>query len=284
VTTVQVHTDYLWFDTRKRQEFIRITDDVAAIVAASGVREGTVLVSAMHITAGVYVNDWEDGLIQDFQTWLEKLAPAGLDYRHHQTGEDNADAHLKRTIMGHQVIVPITAGKLDLGPWEQIFYAEFDGRRKKRVVVKVMGISRSHPQQPVVSVGAVIVDGGRVLLIKRGQPPLQGRWSLPGGVVEIGETLQEALAREVREETGLEIEVGPVVAVLDRIEREDDNRIEYHYVIIDYRCLVRGGRLTCGSDADDARWVSASDVASFNVTAAVAGVVHKALALASEAP
>jgi 8-oxo-dGTP diphosphatase len=143
---------------------------------------------------------------------------------------------------------------------------------------------RSYPQQPVVSVGAVIVDGGRVLLIKRGQPPLQGRWSLPGGVVEIGETLQEALAREVREETGLEIEVGPLVEVLDRIEREDDNRIEYHYVIIDYRCLVRGGRLACGSDADDARWVSASDVASFNVTAAVAGVVHKALALASEAP
>ena len=143
---------------------------------------------------------------------------------------------------------------------------------------------RSYPQQPVVSVGAVIVDGGRVLLIKRGQPPLQGRWSLPGGVVEIGETLQAALAREVREETGLEIDVGPVVEVLDRIEREDDNRVEYHYVIIDYRCLVRGGRLACGSDADDARWVSASDVASFNVTAAVAAVVHKALALASEAP
>ena len=134
------HTDYLWFTTKHRQEFVRITDDVAAIVAASGVREGTVLVSAMHITAGVYVNDWEDGLIQDFQTWLEKLAPAGLEYRHHQTGEDNADAHLKRTVMGHQVIVPITAGKLDLGPWEQIFYAEFDGKRKKRVVVKVMGI------------------------------------------------------------------------------------------------------------------------------------------------
>src|SRR5688572_31898058 len=94
----------------------------------------------MHITAGVYVNDWEDGLIQDFQTWLEKLAPAGLDYRHHQTGEDNADAHLKRTIMGHQVIVPITAGKLDLGPWEQVFYAEFDGQRRKRVVMKALGV------------------------------------------------------------------------------------------------------------------------------------------------
>jgi 8-oxo-dGTP diphosphatase len=143
---------------------------------------------------------------------------------------------------------------------------------------------RSFPTQPIVSVGAVIVDGGRVLLIKRGQPPLQGRWSLPGGVVEVGETLHEALVREVREETGLEVEVGPVVEVLERIEREVDNRVEYHYVIIDYRCLVRGGRLTCGSDADDARWVAASDVAAFGVTAAVAGVVHKALALASEAP
>ena len=99
-----------------------------------------VLVSAMHITAGVYVNDWENGLIEDFQEWLEKLAPAGLPYQHHQTGEDNADAHLKRTIMGHQVILPITNGALDLGPWEQVFYAEFDGRRKKRVVVKVLGV------------------------------------------------------------------------------------------------------------------------------------------------
>jgi secondary thiamine-phosphate synthase enzyme len=135
-----VHTDYLWFNTKNRQEFIRITDEVAAAVSKSGVKDGTVLVSAMHITSGVYVNDWEDGLIHDFQTWLEKLAPAGLDYRHHQTGEDNADAHLKRTIMGHQVVLPITDGKLDLGPWEQVFYAEFDGRRKKRVVVKVMGI------------------------------------------------------------------------------------------------------------------------------------------------
>ena len=135
-----VFTDYLWFNTKHRQEFVRITDDIAEIVARSGVKEGTVLVSAMHITAGVYVNDWENGLIHDFQEWLEKLAPSGLNYRHHQTGEDNADAHLKRTIMGHQVTLPITNGKLDLGPWEQVFYAEFDGRRKKRVVVKVMGI------------------------------------------------------------------------------------------------------------------------------------------------
>lgn len=132
-------TEYLWFNTTKRQEFIRITDQIAEVVRASGVREGMVLVSAMHITAAVYVNDWEDGLIHDFQVWLEQLAPSGLDYRHHRTGEDNADAHLKRTLMGHQVILPITAGALDLGPWEQVFYAEFDGRRRKRVVVKVMG-------------------------------------------------------------------------------------------------------------------------------------------------
>jgi secondary thiamine-phosphate synthase enzyme len=136
---MRAHTDYLWFNTKTRQEFIRITDEVERIVSDSGVREGVVLVSAMHITAGVYVNDWEDGLIQDFHAWLERLAPSGLDYRHHQTGEDNADAHLKRTLMGHQVMLPITKGALDLGPWEQVFYAEFDGQRKKRVVVKVMG-------------------------------------------------------------------------------------------------------------------------------------------------
>ena len=137
---LQVFTDYLFFNTRQRQRFVRITDEIAAIVK-SGVTEGTVLVSAMHITAGVFVNDWEDGLIHDFQVWLEKLAPSGLDYRHHRTGEDNADAHLKRTLMGHQVMLPITDGRLDLGPWEQVFYAEFDGQRKKRVVVKVMGLS-----------------------------------------------------------------------------------------------------------------------------------------------
>ncbi len=132
-------TDYLFFNTRERREMIRITDEVADIVRRSGVGEGMVLVSAMHITAGVYVNDWEEGLIEDFGEWLEKLAPSGRNYRHHQTGEDNADAHLKRTLIGHQVMLPITNGKLDLGPWEQVFYAEFDGRRKKRVVVKVMG-------------------------------------------------------------------------------------------------------------------------------------------------
>jgi secondary thiamine-phosphate synthase enzyme len=136
---MKIHTDYLWFETAKRQEFVRITDEVRAIVRNSGIKDGMVLVSAMHITAGVYVNDWEGGLIHDFQEWLERLAPAGKPYRHHQTGEDNADAHLKRTIMGHQVMLPITNGDLDLGPWEQVFYAEFDGRRRKRIVLKVMG-------------------------------------------------------------------------------------------------------------------------------------------------
>jgi secondary thiamine-phosphate synthase enzyme len=140
-SSTTVHTDYLWFNTARRQEIVRITDDVGRIVKASGVRDGMVLVSAMHITAGVYVNDWESGLIADIQEWLEQLAPARPDYRHHQTGEDNADAHLKRTIVGHQVMLPITGGSLDLGPWEQVFYAEFDGKRRKRVVVKVMGIA-----------------------------------------------------------------------------------------------------------------------------------------------
>jgi secondary thiamine-phosphate synthase enzyme len=134
-----VHTEYLWFNTSRRRDVVRMTDDVAGIVGRSGVREGMVLVSAMHITAAVYVNDWEEGLIADIQDWLEELAPERPDYRHHQTGEDNADAHLKRTVLGHQVMLPITAGRLDLGPWEQVFYAEFDGQRKKRVVVKVMG-------------------------------------------------------------------------------------------------------------------------------------------------
>jgi len=139
IPLMKVHTDYLWFTTKHKREIVRITDEVAAIVKTSGVQEGMVLVSAMHITAAVYVNDWESGLMHDFQVWLEKLAPSGLDYHHHQTGEDNADAHLKRTLMGHQVMLPITNGKLDLGPWEQVFYAEFDGQRRKRVVVKVMG-------------------------------------------------------------------------------------------------------------------------------------------------
>jgi len=133
------HTEYLVFTTRQRRELINITDRLAEIVARAGVREGLCLVSAMHITAAIWVNDEEDGLKHDFQAWLDELAPARPDYRHHQTGEDNADAHLKRTLVHHQVILPITAGVLDLGPWEQIFYAEFDGTRKKRVVVKVLG-------------------------------------------------------------------------------------------------------------------------------------------------
>ncbi len=136
---MKTFTEYLTFNTSQRRETIRITDEVSDIVRHSGVHDGMVLVSAMHITSGVYVNDWEDGLLADFDEWLEKLAPAGPAYHHHETGEDNADAHLKRTLLGHQVILPITEGRLDLGPFEQVFYAEFDGQRKKRVVVKVMG-------------------------------------------------------------------------------------------------------------------------------------------------
>ena len=136
---MRAHTEYLWFTTRSARELINITDRSADIVATANVAEGLCLVSAMHITSGIWVNDEEDGLKQDFQQWLDALAPAKPDYLHHRTGEDNADAHLKRTLVHHQVILPITEGRLDLGPWEQIFYAEFDGRRKKRVVVKVLG-------------------------------------------------------------------------------------------------------------------------------------------------
>jgi secondary thiamine-phosphate synthase enzyme len=133
------HTDYLVFETRQRYEIRDITEDVARIVATSGIAEGMVLVSAMHITASVFVNDHESGLWSDIMTWLEALAPRKPDYLHHQTGEDNADAHLKRMVLGHQVIVPLTRGALDLGPWERVHYGEFDGQRRKRVVVKVMG-------------------------------------------------------------------------------------------------------------------------------------------------
>ncbi len=133
------HTEYLWFNTKKLREYINITDTVQEIVSKSGIAEGMVLVSAMHITAGVYVNDAESGLIADIDEWLEKLAPFNPDYRHHRTGETNGDAHLKSLIIHHEVIVPITAGKLDFGPWQQIYYAEFDGQRRKRVIVKVMG-------------------------------------------------------------------------------------------------------------------------------------------------
>jgi len=132
-------TEYFWFETKNKRELINITDKVEAVVAKSGIAEGMVLVSAMHITAGVIVNDHEPGLWQDIWDWLQTLAPEGPDYRHHRTGEDNGDAHLKSILVHHQAIVPITKGKLDLGPWQQIFYAEFDGQRRKRLVVKAMG-------------------------------------------------------------------------------------------------------------------------------------------------
>jgi secondary thiamine-phosphate synthase enzyme len=132
------HTEYLWFNTKKHREYINITGEVAEAVEKSGVKEGMVLVSAMHITAGVYVNDAESGLIADIDEWLEKLAPYG-DYRHHRTGETNGDSHLKSLLIHHEVIVPITDGRLDLGPWQQVYYAEFDGQRKKRLIIKVMG-------------------------------------------------------------------------------------------------------------------------------------------------
>ena len=136
---MKVFTEYLWFNTARRREYVRITPQVAGIVASADVSEGMVLVSAMHITAGIYVNDNEYGLLADIDEWLDKLAPADPHYRHHATGEDNADAHLKSLLVHHEVIVPITNCALDLGPWQEIFYAEFDGRRRKRVVVKVMG-------------------------------------------------------------------------------------------------------------------------------------------------
>ena len=135
---MKASTEYLWFNTARRRELVNITGQLEDFVAKSGVKEGFCLVSAMHITAGIWVNDEEAGLKEDLMDWLEKLAPAA-DYRHHRTGEDNGDAHLKRTLLGGQALLPVTAGKLDLGPWEQVFYAEFDGRRRKRVVVKVLG-------------------------------------------------------------------------------------------------------------------------------------------------
>ena len=131
----------LWFNTPHRRDYVNITDEVEALVRKSGVKNGLCLVNAMHITASVYINDNEPGLLQDYDEWLEKLAPhePTAQYRHNRTGEDNADAHLKRQVMGREVVVAITDGKLDFGPWEQIFYAEFDGRRRKRVLVKIIG-------------------------------------------------------------------------------------------------------------------------------------------------
>lgn len=133
------YTDYLWFNTERRREYICITDLLQNALKKSGIQEGMLLVSAMHITAGVYVNDDEAGIIRDLDNLLEGLAPLGRDYYHHRTGEDNGDAHLKSLLLHHQVIIPVTGGELDLGPWQQVFYAEFDGRRKKRVVIKIIG-------------------------------------------------------------------------------------------------------------------------------------------------
>jgi secondary thiamine-phosphate synthase enzyme len=134
-------TEYLWFEVRGRRGFVNITDTVENLVQQSEVKEGLCLVNAMHITASVFINDEEDGLKHDYEEWLEKLAPHAptTQYRHNRTGEDNADAHLKRQIMGREVVMAITKGKLDFGPWEQIFYGEFDGNRRKRVLVKIIG-------------------------------------------------------------------------------------------------------------------------------------------------
>ena len=136
---MKFHTDYLWFNTKNHREYINITPDVEKALKKSSIKEGMVLVSAMHITASIYVNDAESGLIQDIDEWLEQLAPFKEDYRHHRTGETNGDSHLKSLLMHHEVILPVTGGELDLGPWQQVYYAEFDGQRKKRVIVKVMG-------------------------------------------------------------------------------------------------------------------------------------------------
>jgi len=132
-------TDYLTFQTAKHREYLNITPQVQSVLERSGIREGMILVSAMHITAGIWVNDAEDGLIADIDEWLEKLAPFRQDYRHHRTGETNGDSHLKSLLVHHEVIIPVTAGRLDFGPWQQVYYAEFDGQRKKRVIIKAMG-------------------------------------------------------------------------------------------------------------------------------------------------
>lgn len=136
---MKFHTKYLTFNTKQHREYINITHEVEDALQESGIREGMILVSAMHITAAVYVNDAENGLIQDIDEWLEQLAPYRPDYRHHRTGETNGDSHLKNLLIHHEVIVPVTDGRLDLGTWQQIYYAEFDGQRRKRLIIKVMG-------------------------------------------------------------------------------------------------------------------------------------------------
>ena len=132
-------TEYLTFETRRKREYHDITEEVAKVVTKAGIAEGMALVSAMHITSGVWINDHEEGLMADIDQWLESLAPYREDYQHHRTGESNADAHLKNLLVGHQVIVPVTNSRLDLGPWQRVYNAEFDGQRKKRVIIKVMG-------------------------------------------------------------------------------------------------------------------------------------------------
>ncbi len=136
---MKFYTEYLWFNTEKKRTYVRITDQVEKAVEKSGIKEGMVLVSAMHITASVFVNDNESGILQDLDEMLERLAPFRPDYRHHRTGETNGDAHLKSLLMHHEVIIPVTEGKLDVGPWQEVFYGEFDGQRRKRVIIKVMG-------------------------------------------------------------------------------------------------------------------------------------------------
>jgi len=139
IANMTFHTEYLTFRTKSHREYINITPQVSAALDKSGIAEGMILVSAMHITAGVYVNDGEDGLIRDIDEWLEGLAPVRENYRHHRTGETNGDSHLKSLLVHHEVIVPVTKGKLDFGPWQQVYYAEFDGQRPKRLIIKVMG-------------------------------------------------------------------------------------------------------------------------------------------------
>jgi secondary thiamine-phosphate synthase enzyme len=142
VASMKAHTEYLKFNTGKRYEMVHITDQVEAIVRRSGIDDGLCFVSPMHITAAIYVNDHESGLIEDISTWLEKLAPSWPGYKHHQTGEDNADAHLKALLLHHETTLPVTHGRLDLGTWQRVFYAEFDGQRSKRVIVKVLGVTK----------------------------------------------------------------------------------------------------------------------------------------------
>jgi len=133
------HTEYLTFNTRRTREYINVTDKVEAALGKSGIREGMALVAAMHITAGVWINDAEDGIIADIDEMLESLSPTDRDYRHHRTGERNGHAHLKNILVGHEVIIPVTEGRLDFGPWQQVYYCEWDGRRPKRLIIKIIG-------------------------------------------------------------------------------------------------------------------------------------------------